>query len=191
MQLDQSPTSPHLLGRLLHRLSGVVPPRVRSQLDAYAQALRLVREIDNPAVLRSMGPSAVRGLFLHRGTQGVPTPMPAAHTAHFDWTYPADQPEMALLYRRAKEGQWDGDSLPWDTDVDPLNPERPLIPREFLPIDDLVGLSPAEERKLGYIGKKRYTRLTITPSANASAALLSSVAILGNPSKAPVTQAAA
>ncbi|MFO1126355.1 MAG: hypothetical protein U1E25_14495 [Methylocystis sp.] len=48
-----------------------------------------------------------------------------------------------------------------------------------------------EVRKLGYIGNKRYTRLTITPSANASAALLSSVAILGNPSKAPVTQAAA
>jgi hypothetical protein len=48
-----------------------------------------------------------------------------------------------------------------------------------------------EVRKLGYIGNKRYTRLTITPSANASAALLSAVAVLGNPAKAPVTQAAA
>lgn len=48
-----------------------------------------------------------------------------------------------------------------------------------------------EVRKLGYIGSKRYTRLTITPSANASAALLSAVAVLGNPAKAPVTQAAA
>ena len=38
--------------------------------------------------------------------------------------------------------------------------------------------------KLGYIGSKRYTRLTITPSGNSgtpSAALLSAVAILGNP----------
>jgi len=42
-----------------------------------------------------------------------------------------------------------------------------------------------EVRKLGYIGNKRYTRLTITPVANASAALLSAVAVLGNPSLVP------
>lgn len=40
-------------------------------------------------------------------------------------------------------------------------------------------------RKLGYIGNKRYTRLTITPVANASAALVSVVAILGHPISAP------
>lgn len=33
-------------------------------------------------------------------------------------------------------------------------------------------------RKIGYRGDKRYVRLTITPSANASAALLAAVAIL-------------
>ncbi len=33
--------------------------------------------------------------------------------------------------------------------------------------------------KLGYKGNKRYTRLTITPAANTSAALMSVVAILG------------
>lgn len=32
-------------------------------------------------------------------------------------------------------------------------------------------------RKLGYIGAKRYTRLTITPANNASAALLGAVAL--------------
>ncbi len=37
-----------------------------------------------------------------------------------------------------------------------------------------------ECRKLGYIGAKRYTKLTITPVANASAALVSAVAILGH-----------
>ena len=42
-----------------------------------------------------------------------------------------------------------------------------------------------ECRKLGYVGSKRYTRLTITPVANASAALLSAVAVLGHPSSAP------
>jgi hypothetical protein len=46
-------------------------------------------------------------------------------------------------------------------------------------------------RKLGYIGNKRYTRLTITPANNASAALLSAIAVLGRPQTAPVTQAAA
>jgi len=35
-----------------------------------------------------------------------------------------------------------------------------------------------ECRKLGYKGDKRYTRLTITPVANASAALLSAMAVL-------------
>ena len=39
--------------------------------------------------------------------------------------------------------------------------------------------------KLGYVGDKRYTRLTITPGANASASLLEVTAILGHPSKAP------
>ena len=42
-----------------------------------------------------------------------------------------------------------------------------------------------ECRKLGYIGIKRFTRLTITPVANASAALLSAVAVLSSPSIAP------
>jgi len=46
-------------------------------------------------------------------------------------------------------------------------------------------------RKLGYIGNKLYTRLTVTPSANASAALLSAVAVLSHPHSAPVTQATA
>jgi len=39
--------------------------------------------------------------------------------------------------------------------------------------------------KLGYKGNKRYTRLTITPAANASAGLICVVAILGNPAVTP------
>lgn len=42
-----------------------------------------------------------------------------------------------------------------------------------------------ETRKLGYIGAKRYTRLTITPVNNASAAVLAAVAVLGHPQIAP------
>lgn len=40
-------------------------------------------------------------------------------------------------------------------------------------------------RKIGYKGTKRYTRLTITPSANTGAAPMSAMAILGHPSVAP------
>lgn len=43
-----------------------------------------------------------------------------------------------------------------------------------------------ETRKIGYIGIKRYVRLTITPTGNASAALFSAVAILGSPAISPV-----
>ena len=42
-----------------------------------------------------------------------------------------------------------------------------------------------ETRKIGYIGNKRYVRLTITPAANASAAVICAVAILGNASLQP------
>lgn len=39
-----------------------------------------------------------------------------------------------------------------------------------------------EVRRIGYIGGKRYTRLTITPTGNASAALLAAVCVLSLPS---------
>ncbi len=42
-----------------------------------------------------------------------------------------------------------------------------------------------ECRKLGYIGAKRYTRMTITPVNNASAAVIAAVAVLGHPQIAP------
>lgn len=42
-----------------------------------------------------------------------------------------------------------------------------------------------ECRKLGYIGVKRYTRMTITPVSNASAAVLAAVCVLGSPFVAP------
>lgn len=43
-----------------------------------------------------------------------------------------------------------------------------------------------EVRKLGYKGAMRYTRLTITPVGNASAALLTAVAVLGHPANGPL-----
>lgn len=42
-----------------------------------------------------------------------------------------------------------------------------------------------EVRKIGYAGNKRYVRLTITPSGNSGAALISAVAVQGHPGNAP------
>lgn len=40
-------------------------------------------------------------------------------------------------------------------------------------------------KKLGYVGDKGYTRLTITPAANTGAAVMSAVCVLGFPRHAP------
>lgn len=44
-----------------------------------------------------------------------------------------------------------------------------------------------EVRKLGYIGHKRYTRLTITPTGNSGSAPISAVAVLSHASASPVS----
>lgn len=41
--------------------------------------------------------------------------------------------------------------------------------------------------KLGYVGQRRYTQLTITPSANTGATAFSVIAILGHPAIQPTT----
>ncbi len=115
----------------LQKLMGRLPQRVQDQVDMYLETLEVVSEMKDPRVRAALLPSGVRGLLLRRGKQGVPTRIPSSHAAHFDWTYPSDQPEMAELYRRAKQGQWDGESLPWTVSVDPLNPEVPLLPETF------------------------------------------------------------
>jgi hypothetical protein len=123
-----------------------------TQIDAWGEAAGVLGQIRDPSVLASLGPAGVRGLVLRRGKQGVPTPIPASHDAHFDWSYPHDNPEMAELYRRAKRGQWDGDDLPWSTFVDPVSPEVRLLPDDFLAWDVLsragVKLDKKERREL-------------------------------------------
>ncbi|MEM8609827.1 MAG: ferritin-like domain-containing protein [Myxococcota bacterium] len=129
-----------------------LPMTVRRRVEPYVEAVQLLTETNNPKVIRAMAPSGVRGLIFQRGKQGVPTKMPSHHEVHFDWTYPADQPEMRDLYDRAKEGQWNGADLPWDIDVDPDNPEVPLIPDKFMDFEKIrdlgIKLTPLEERRL-------------------------------------------
>ncbi|MCW2246210.1 hypothetical protein M2352_001801 [Azospirillum fermentarium] len=63
------------------------------------------------------------------------------------------------------------------------------VPDELLVgTEALAGFTFAHDnkaRKVGYVGGKRYQRLTITPTGNASAANLGAVAILGHPVNAP------
>jgi hypothetical protein len=135
------------------RLVSLLPAKFRSQVASYFEALEILKEVRDWKVLAALGPSGLRGLVLQRGKQGTPTRVQANHAAHFDWTYPQDHPEMQELYRRAKQGQWDGETyLPWHTDVDPLNPEKPLIDEKFLNFSQMeefgMKLDAKEKRKL-------------------------------------------
>ena len=59
---------------------------------------------------------------------------------------------------------------------------------DLIGTEALAGFNQATDLKclkLGYVGNKRYTRLTITPSGNASAAPISSMALLGRPYQRP------
>ena len=129
-----------------------LPHEIRRRLEPYVEAVQLMTATNNPKVLRSMAMPGVRGLILQRGKQGVPTTMPSHHRVYFDWTYPNDQPEMRELYQRAKEGQWNGDDLPWHIDVDPENPEKPILPPKFMDYESLrnagIRLTDLEERRL-------------------------------------------
>ena len=137
---------------VVDKLGSLLPARVRSQLEAFWEAFEIFAEIRDPRVLAALGPSGVRGLVLQRGKQGQPTKIPAHHSAHFDWSYPHDQPAMEDLYRRAKLGQWNGENLAWHTSVDPLDPNRLLLPQRFVDFSILekynVRLNDKEKRQL-------------------------------------------
>jgi hypothetical protein len=136
----------------VRKLAGLLPAKVRDQVDAYVETVEVLAQMRDPRVRRALLPSGIRGLVLHQGKQGRPTRVRTSHHAHFDWSYPADQPEMAELYRRAKQSQWNGEQLPWDTSVDPLNPEVPLLPDTFVDFRLLeaqgIRLDAAERREL-------------------------------------------
>ncbi|RLB53008.1 MAG: hypothetical protein DRJ42_13150 [Deltaproteobacteria bacterium] len=126
------------MGLNIKRLQRALPQKVIDRLDPYIEAADLVTEMRDPRVLRALGPSATRGMVLKRGKQGVPTRIPANHSAHFDWSYPHDHPEMRELYRRAKQHQWDGETqLPWETSVEPLDPDSAVIPDDFFDFEKL------------------------------------------------------
>lgn len=128
------------------------PLVVRRKLEPILEVVTMLGAIQNPAVMAGMLPSFGRGFVLRLG-ELASSDMVSGHAAHFDWTYESDFPEMRVLYERAKRNQWDAAlDLDWSIDVDPLNPEVPLVPLMFI--------DPAVARPYGVIlNKEEHMRL--------------------------------
>jgi hypothetical protein len=121
--------------RALDSMPSPAARRVRDVFDA----MKIATRVENKKVLVDLAPSVARGFLLKEGKQGSPVGMRASHDAYFDFRYQGDYPEMYDLYRRAVQNQWDGDrQLDWSTDVDPRNPERPVLPLELAPLAGLA-----------------------------------------------------
>ena len=132
-----------------------MPIAARSRVEEAIDNISVVLQMRNPKVFASMAPSAVRGLALKQGKRKAMVEMSSAHPVTFDLTYKMDFPEMRRLYQRAVENQWNADKdLAWSTDVDPLNPDIPIISNDFFPDDYLkqlpVKLTPQQRIELNY-----------------------------------------
>lgn len=135
-------------------LTDLLPMRMRNAVDPYIEALEMLLHIGDVGVLKSLGPSGVRGLLLHQGRRSPTKNIPAAHPANFDWTYPADNADMSSLYARAKKGQWNSEDLPWDTDVDLADPNSSPLPRRLVNLDKLeevLGVKLTEKERDEYM----------------------------------------
>ena len=106
----------------------------------------------NLRVLASMLGPAFRGLVQQRGKNEESTQMPLGYSASFDWRYARGDKQMARLYEAAKVSQWNATTdLDWKISVDPLDPEKPLLPDSFLPMAGLPSfgrLLPREKARL-------------------------------------------
>ena len=88
---------------------------------------------DVKVIASLLGP-AWRGFVQGRARGAERTTVAAQGDATFDWTYRRAFPELSRLYEAAKASQWNGAvDLDWTRDVDPRNPEAPLVPESFLP----------------------------------------------------------
>ena len=118
----------------------------RASAYSPSQMLQKVLRTGNVRVaLNLLGP-AMRGLVMHSGKQPS-SDMQANHTAHFDWTYQRDQPELRKLYEAAKVSQWNASTdLDWSIDVDPYNPKTDLFPEILSPLPDIPQYRGLSER---------------------------------------------
>jgi hypothetical protein len=88
----------------------------------------------NSKVAFDLLPSAVSGFVLGEGKKDT-IGIKSNHKVLYDWTYSnRGSEEFGKLYQKAKKGQWVSEYLPWDTHVDPFNPDVPLLPEKLFPI---------------------------------------------------------
>lgn len=88
----------------------------------------------NSKVAVDLFPSALSGFILEEGKRDT-IGIRSNHKVFYDWTYKnKGSQEFENLYKKAKKGQWDSDDLAWDTNVDPYNPETPLLPEKLYPL---------------------------------------------------------
>lgn len=89
----------------------------------------------NPKVATELLPSALMGYLFHDGKNRKQMGIVSTHEVKYDWEYSnRGNEEFKKLYEKAKKGQWNGNDLAWDTDVDPQNIEIPIFPEKLLPM---------------------------------------------------------
>ena len=141
-----------MIDRLANWLLSGAPIGVRRRYDDAVEAIGVARTVHNPKVLLQMMPSVARGLLIKQGKLRAPVAMPARHSAFFDFEYRHEFPEMYDLYRRAVANQWNAETdLDWSIDVDPMNPEKPVLAKDFVPFEVFeergFHLTPHEKRE--------------------------------------------
>lgn len=75
-----------------------------------------------------------------------------------------------------------------DGDASNLSDAAAVVDAELLGTEALAGFTFADDNKvfkIGYVGNKRYARVTITPANNTGNACVAGVWVLGNPVLAP------
>ncbi len=132
-----------------------MPLFARKRVEETLDNISTVLHMKNPKVFASMAPSAIRGLVLKEGKRKASVQMYSKHPVTFDLSYRLDFPEMKNLYQRAVDNQWNAArDIDWSIDVDPLNPEIPIISNDFISHDILsalpVKLSNQELIRLNY-----------------------------------------
>ncbi|WP_159005288.1 hypothetical protein [Bradyrhizobium sp. S69] len=76
-----------------------------------------------------------------------------------------------------------------ESDAADLSGSNPVADSDMLGTELLAGFTFADDtatRKLGYIGNKLYTRLTITPTGNTGSAPISAMAVLSHANVRPM-----
>ena len=139
------------------RMLNGMPMKMQDTVTKTMEQIAIVSEMHNPKIATSMLPSVYRGLWQKKGKTQSSTAMYSGHPVYFDLDYGSDFPEMYELYRRAVANQWDGQwQLDWDTDVDPMNRDKPLlgktpfVPHEMLRENGII-LDAKESAKLEYL----------------------------------------